>query len=96
MTSAKDEFFSNGAYEHVLANKQDRDIQPNSFGHSPFSRDSYLSSKQDESEGASEQGQEVQEQLCIMDALQGSDPLADPLDEDMSDASSVLEDEAAN
>ena len=43
MISAQDKFFSDGSYEQVLLVKADS--QQSQFGHSPFSRDSYLSTR---------------------------------------------------
>jgi hypothetical protein len=93
MASAKQRFFTNGAYEHVLANKEDRDIQPDAFAHSPFSRDSYLSTQREEYEGAADQGHnDEQERICIMDGhVDDTPPLDDVLDNE-SEASSVDED----
>ena len=52
MISAKDKYFSDGLYEQVLLVKEDRQVN-DQFGHSPFSRDSYLSTRPtQESEGA--------------------------------------------
>ena len=93
MTSAKQRFFTNGAYEHVLANKEDRDIQPDAFAHSPFSRDSYLSTQREEYEGAADQGHnDEQERICIMDGhVDNTAPLDDVVDNE-SEASSIDED----
>jgi hypothetical protein len=65
MTSAKAKFFSKGAFEEVLLAKMDR--QTNKFGHSPFSRDSYLSSRTtDTSEGTDNEDEpEAQEDISI-------------------------------
>jgi hypothetical protein len=64
MKSAKEKFFSDGAYEQVLLMKSDHD---NEFGHSPFCRDSYVSTQpQGESEGAdSEDEPPFQENISI-------------------------------
>jgi hypothetical protein len=96
MASAKHKFFTNGAYEHVLANKQDRDIQPDTFVHSPFTKDSYLSTQREVTEEAdSSQGQDEQERMCITDfqsfennPVEGQSP--------NSEESSVYEDDQSN
>ena len=54
MSSAKNKFFNNGTYEHVLAAKLDRPV--NVHGHQPYGKDSYLSTNQmDVTEGADPQ-----------------------------------------
>ena len=66
MASAKAKFFSDGSYEQVLLAKEER--QHNQFGHSPFSRDSYLSTRPMGSpEGANtEDDGDRQENISIM------------------------------
>ena len=46
MTSAKRKFFTDGSYEQVLLAKLDR--PDNDYGHSPFTKDSYLMSFQEQ------------------------------------------------
>jgi hypothetical protein len=66
MVSAKDRFCSDGSYEQVLMAKAER--QHNQFGHSSFSRDSYLSTQpMRASEGAdTEDDGAPQESISIM------------------------------
>jgi hypothetical protein len=45
MASAKHKFFNDGSYEHVLLAKLDRPA--NEYGHSLFTKDSYLTTFQD-------------------------------------------------
>ena len=96
MRSAQDNFFSDGSYEQVLAIKSEN---LNSFGHSPFSRDSYLSTRpMQESEGA-ESEDDPQENISIRPksppTQENSDVLQIGLDnsgDSDSDKSSVDED----
>jgi hypothetical protein len=66
MASAKQKFFTDGSYEQVLLAKAER--QCNKFGHSPFSRDSYLSTQPSrESEEADIEDEPTnQEDISIM------------------------------
>lgn len=65
LASTMRKFFADGAYEQVLVAKMDR--QTNEFGHSSFSRDSYLSTRPTRvPEGADhEDDQEDQENISI-------------------------------
>ena len=96
MTSAKRKFFENGAYELVLTAKMDR--QSNKFGHSAFSRDSYLSTRPSPTpEGAnSEDDEQTQEDISIMGARPAEDSDGAPSEKELhlaqDDESSVDED----
>jgi hypothetical protein len=104
MISAKEKYFNDGAYEYCLDNKLDR--ESNVHGHSPFTRDSYLSTFQSEvpSGADNEYDPEVQDDVCIMfkasplldeaEAGQLQEEVGDNFDheEDNSDDSSVDED----
>ena len=100
MAAAKELFYNDGAYEMVMLNKVDR--HDNRHGHSPFTKDSYLSTHQrEDSEGANHA--DDQEDVSIMskpildeaeaNAIQ-DEVASEPEDADhLSDASDVEEDE---
>ena len=96
MKSAKEKKFSDGSYEQVLLMKSDHD---NEFGHSPFCRDSYVSTQpRGESEGAESEDEPLfQENINIRPRVGhnsvGPELLRVGLDRDYeSDGSTVGED----
>ena len=100
MASAKEKFYNDGAYEMVMLNKVDR--HDNKHGHSPFTKDSYLSINQREDSDRANH-EDDQEDVSIMskpilneaeaNAIQ-DEVASEPEDADhLSDASDVEEDE---
>ena len=98
MASAKEKFYSDGAYEFVCENKSDRPM--NQFGHSPFTKDSYLSTHQrqesDGADGTDDHQHPQQEDFSFMSKSLLDEQSAAEIQDDLADDSEPEAQESDN